>query len=113
MNYATAWYEFNFVKIHPKMTNFNNPNEIKEEMLFYTYEEFQKFISAEEDIKWIAIFQILYFCGLRRGELLGLQWRDIDFSRNTLSVSKQITSRCGTVKNFHFSVSKTKSSIRM
>lgn len=94
------------------MTNFNNPNEIKKEMLFYTYEEFQKFISAEEDIKWIAIFQILYFCGLRRGELLGLQWRDIDFYRNTLSISKQITSRSGTVKNFHFSVPKTKSSIR-
>lgn len=112
MNYATAWYEFNFVKIYPKMTNFNNPNEIKKEMLFYTYEEFQKFISAEEDIKWITIFQILYFCGLRRGELLGLQWKVIDFSRNTLSVSKQITSRSGTIKNFHFSVPKTKSSIR-
>lgn len=51
MNYAIAWYEFNFVKVYPKITNFNNTNEIKKEMLFYTYEKFKKFISAEEDIK--------------------------------------------------------------
>ena len=28
--------------------------------------------------------------GLRRGELLGLQWKDIDFEKGTLSVNKQI-----------------------
>jgi integrase len=112
LNYATKWYEFNFAKVYPKMTNFNNPNEIKKEMLFYTYEEFQQFISAEDNIKWKTIFQILYYCGLRRGELLGLQWKDINFTRNTMSISKQITARSGTIKNFHFCVPKTKSSIR-
>lgn len=65
-----------------------------------------------EDIKWITIFQLLYFCELQRGELLALQWKDIDFSKKLLSITKQITSRSGTVKNFRFSAPKTKSSIR-
>src|SRR5574344_1269770 len=49
---------------------------------------------------------------LLRHELLGLQWKDINFTRNTMSISKQITARSGTIKNFHFCVPKTKSSIR-
>lgn len=40
-------------------------------------EEFKQFLSAEKDIKWIGIFEILHYCGLRRGELRGLQWKDI------------------------------------
>lgn len=112
MNYATAWYEFNFTKVYPKMTNFNNPNELPEEQQCFTYEEFKKFISVEKDIKWKGTFEILYYCGLRRGELRGLQWKDIDLDKKTLSISKQITERSGTIKNFHFTVPKTKSSIR-
>ncbi|MBD9074427.1 hypothetical protein EGP91_00280 [bacterium] len=34
--------------------------------------------SVETDIKWTGIFEILYYCGLRRGELRGLQWKDIN-----------------------------------
>lgn len=111
MNYATAWYEFNFVKVYPKMTNFNNPNEIPEEQLCFTYDEFKKFIEVENDIKWKCVFEILYYCGLRRGEIRGLQWKDVDLEKRTLNISKQITDRC-TIKNFHFSVPKTNSSIR-
>lgn len=34
---------------------------------------------------------LLLQCGLRRGEMLGLTWGDIDFGQRTLSVSKQFT----------------------
>lgn len=34
---------------------------------------------------------LLLQCGLRRGEMLGLTWGDIDFKQRTLSVSKQFT----------------------
>lgn len=112
MNYATAWYEFNFVKVYPKMTNFNDPNEIKPEMKYFTYVQFKIFISYAEDIRWKTIYEILYYCGLRRGEIRTLTWKDINFKNKTLSVNKQITDRCGSVKDFHFSTPKTKSSIR-
>lgn len=94
------------------MYNFNDPNEFSKEQLFFTYEEFKQFLSVETDIKWIGIFEILYYCGLRRGELRGLQWKDINFKDRTL-ITKQINDRCGSIKNWRFSVPKTKSSIRL
>ena len=72
------------------MTNFNNPNERKKEMLFYTHQEFQKFLSVEYDLKYRCAFQTLFYCGLRNGELRGLTWNDINFNRNTLAVNKNI-----------------------
>jgi integrase len=33
---------------------------------------------------------IALFCGLRRGELLGLQWRDVDFDTKTLRVERAL-----------------------
>lgn len=112
MNYATVWHEFNFTKVYPKMTKFVNPSEVDKEMMYFTYEQFKQFISVEDNLRFKVMFEILYYCGLRRGELRGLTWGNIDFNHNTISVKKQITDRCGTVKNFHFSTPKTKSSIR-
>lgn len=66
----------------------------------------------KEDIKWQATFKTLYYCCLRKGELRGLQWKDIALEIKTLSVRKQITDRCGTVKKFKFVVPKTQNSIR-
>ena len=94
------------------MTNFNNPNELPPEQQCFTYEEFQQFLEVEEDIRWKAVFEILYYCGLRRGELRGLQWKDIDLEHRTLSVRKQITDRCGNIKKFKFGAPKTQNSIK-
>lgn len=46
INFGTKWYDINFVKVYNKMTNFTNPNERKKEMLFYTLDEFQRFLSV-------------------------------------------------------------------
>ena len=54
------------------MTNSTNTNERKKEMSFYAPEEFQKFLSVENDVKFICAFQTLFYCGLRNGELRGL-----------------------------------------
>ena len=80
LNYATDWYGFSFVHVYRKMHNFNNPNELPKEMLYFTYDEFQKFLSVEKDIKFRCAWQLLYYCGLRIGELKGITWKDIDFS---------------------------------
>ena len=58
------------------------------------------------------MFEILYYCGLMKGELRGLTWKNVDTVNKTLSVKKQITDRGGSVKEFQFSTPKTKSSIR-
>lgn len=84
------------------MTNFTNPNEVEKEMMYFTYEQFKNFLSVKDDLKYKTIFEILYYCGLRREELFGLTWKNIDFNNKTLSVKKQITDCSGTVKDFHF-----------
>lgn len=50
---------------------------------------------------------ILYYTGLRIGEALGLQWRDIDFSKRVLHVQRDIDMKTGTIGAL-----KTKSSNR-
>ena len=91
MNFGTKWYGLNFNHIYPKMTNFTDPNERKKEMKFWTFDEFNKFISVEDDLMYKTFFKTLYFCGLRKGEIRALNWHDIDFKNNTLSVNKGIS----------------------
>lgn len=113
LNFATKWYNFNFTATYNKMTNFTDPNEIPKEMLFFTYEEFKKFISVEDDILYKTLFETLYYCGLRRGELRGLTWKDIDFNNQYLSVNKNIVATQGDEKKpYMVTTPKTKSSIR-
>lgn len=91
MNFGTKWYGLNFNHIYPKMTNFTNPNEIKREMEFWTYEEFNKFISEEDDLTFKCLFKTLYFCGLRKGEARALNWTDIDFNNKTIRINKGLS----------------------
>ena len=41
-----------------------------------------------EDTEYKTIIRLLLFTGLRRGELLGLEWSDIDFEKATLRVCR-------------------------
>lgn len=60
-----------------------------DEMSFWTQEEYEKFIAA---IKYkhqsFYAFEILYWCGIREGELLALSKDDFNFEKKTLSISK-------------------------
>lgn len=111
MNFGTKYYNLNFTSVYNKMTNFKNPNEMPKEMDFYTYKEFKHFISFETDLKYICLFETLYYCGLRNGEMRGLTWNDIDFERKTIHINKQIPTRY-TSKNWKFTTLKTNSSNR-
>ena len=83
------WLQYSLVI---KIESFNDPNEIIEEKDVYTYEEFQKFISASPDLNTRVMFEILYYCGLRRGEARGLQWTDIKWRDHLVSITKQANS---------------------
>ena len=60
-----------------------------DEMDFWTKEEYFKFIECVKDkpISYYA-FQILYWCGIREGELLALTPADIDFENKKLHITK-------------------------
>lgn len=59
------------------------------EMLYWTKEEYQKFAQAVMDkpLSFYA-FEMLYWCGIREGELLALTPCDFDFSKGTVSIQK-------------------------
>ena len=59
------------------------------EMLFWTKEEYLKFADAMMDKpQSYYAFEMLYWCGIREGELLALTPSDFDFEKNTVSISK-------------------------
>lgn len=68
-------------------------NEEKEEMKFITLEQFNQLLEVVDDEIYRAIFLTLFYMGLRIGELNGLQWKNIDFENNTLSVRQTVTTK--------------------
>lgn len=65
-----------------------NIDESKKEVDFWQPEEFYKFIEVVDDIVYITLFNVLYWCGLRIGEALALNWNDIDFNKKTITINK-------------------------
>lgn len=59
------------------------------EMLFWTKEEYLKFaeVMMDKPLSFYA-FEMLYWCGIREGELLALTPSDFDFEKNTVSINK-------------------------
>lgn len=60
---------------------------------FYTKDELETFLNGARDagIMKYALFRLLAFSGMRIGELIALEWSDIDFFRKTVSINKTLT----------------------
>ena len=59
------------------------------EMLLWTTEEYKKFSEAviDKPVSFYA-FEMLYWTGMRMGELLALTMADFDFEKNTVRINK-------------------------
>lgn len=65
-------------------------DEIKpQEAEAYTVEEIKHIWNSldQEPLKWRVFVRLLIDTGIRRGECCGLQWKDVDFKENTITVS--------------------------
>ncbi len=76
--------------IMPKVEPFRNLEQ-KKKMLYWTPEEFSRFISCVPDFEFDVFFRLLYITGCRKGEALALGWSDIDFDAKTVSITKSLT----------------------
>ena len=55
---------------------------------YWTLEEFKHFISQVDDYLYKTLFTVLYYSGMRKGEISALVWSDIDFEGNTIRIDK-------------------------
>jgi integrase len=65
----------------------DRPRVERHEALRLTPAEARRLVAYGEHDRLGALFTVALAMGLRRGELLGLRWEDIDFDAGTLSVS--------------------------
>lgn len=64
-----------------------------DERPYWTLEEFQKFSDAIMDKRDSRMaFQILFWTGMRIGELLALQVKDVNFEDGTIRVDRRLVS---------------------
>ncbi|MGR6971423.1 tyrosine-type recombinase/integrase [Streptomyces cynarae] len=64
----------------------------------WTLAEMQKFLEVARPHKWYAAFLISTLYGLRRGEVIGLRWEDIDFVNRKIYVRQQVFRAGGEVQ---------------
>ena len=85
-NHAVRYYG---LQVNPAAKAGNMGVEERREMLFWTKDEYLKFADAMMDkpLSYYA-FEMLYWCGIREGELLALTPTDFDFEAGTVSISK-------------------------
>jgi integrase len=66
---------------------------------FYSPEEVWALVRAAKDEQDAAIFLTAAFAGLRRGELVALRWRDVDFEKKAIRVEVSVVfGRAGATK---------------
>ena len=71
----------------------------RKEVDFLSKDEAKRFLaclSADAPLYWKTAMNLLIRCGLRRGELVGLKWEDINYSDNTLTVCRDVINNAET-----------------
>lgn len=62
---------------------------------YYDFNEYQTFRSFLEIPKYVLLFDLLYFYGLRIGELRGLKHSDFNFTKKLVFVKRSVTNKTG------------------
>lgn len=87
MNYAVHYYN---LKSNPVAAAGSVGKKNYKEMDFWEKEEFDLFIAGVDNIVWKVIFLVLFYGGIRPGELLCLEESDLSFVASTISISKTL-----------------------
>jgi integrase len=76
------------VSTHPTLTTARAAGP---EMAVWAPEELTTFLRSIAGNRNEAMFRLAALTGMRRGELVGLRWRDVDLSRRRLTVNQSVT----------------------
>lgn len=88
------------------------PKGEKKEKDIYTLEEVAQLFQLLETapLKYRTFFTLAIYSGFRRGEMLGLEWKEVDWEHNVISVRR--TSNYTASKGIYTDTTKTKKSQR-
>lgn len=88
-------------------TEATNPPKIEQrEITAMTVEQMNAFLHELDNTNYkrtkriVPAFKVLLGTGLRRGELLGLRWRNIDFQKNTIDIEQGLVALEGSKKTY-------------
>ena len=96
LNFGCKYFNLN-KNVASIVGNFRkSKGSLKNEINFLTKNEFDEFIKFEINDIYKDFFTLLFFTGMRRGELLALTIHDIDFSNNEININKSINPKNGT-----------------
>ncbi|HWD96533.1 MAG TPA: tyrosine-type recombinase/integrase, partial [Acidimicrobiales bacterium] len=73
------------------------PKEYRREGRTLTYEQARRLLKELEGHRHEALYSLMLSTGLRRGEALGLQWRDFDEESRTITVRRQLKREGGSL----------------
>ncbi|MBG9786618.1 site-specific integrase [Brevibacillus laterosporus] len=84
--------EWKVIKKHP-MESLKKPKVEQEEMSVYEEEEIRLlFIALEkESLMWRTMVTLALTCGLRRGELLALEWDNVNFEESYIYIKQSLS----------------------
>jgi integrase len=68
-----------------------HPERTSERPAFYSPAEVTKLVSAAATDQDRLAFQVAAYAGLRRGEVVSLRWRNVDFKRSNLHVDESVS----------------------
>lgn len=107
-NYLSAIYKINNITKIVKLNN-NSFKCKKNNLNTWTIKEFKKFINVIDEPIYHALFNNLFFTGMRKGEALALRFSDIE--GNYLNINKNLTKELFNGKRLELTP-KTQKSIR-
>ena len=96
------------IKVNPAIGCKIPPKKAKE-MQVLCKDELTKFLAEAKEADLYELFLLELGTGMRRGEIMGLQWEDLNFKTGELHIVRQA---CSVKGQLEISVLKTKSSIR-
>lgn len=67
------------------------PEERRPAVGVWSPEDVGAFLAFAADDRLYALWHVAVMCGMRRGELIGLRWRDVDLSAGQLLVIQSVT----------------------
>ena len=89
LNYAVKFYNLTSNPCHKSgpIGNLRNHNEMK----VWNLDQFKKFLSIIKSEEVKIAFEILFFTGIRIGELLALTFEDINYDENLIQIDKTLS----------------------